>query len=1469
MIFNLKAEFILSNMKSNLEFQIISWHSCDETLDVTRTVSDGSKKSYNQKEKSRFVISLFGKDHDDKTYTVKVENFTPYFYIKVSDDFTKYQRQLLEDWLRDEMQFKYKECFLKTSVVKRHSFRNFDKQKKYKFVRFVFNNKGAMRNAVSKFQKRERIYKDKTILKPAYIKILGLTKKPVQYELYDNMVDPLLKFIHHRDIDTVGWVHIKSSKYSNIDIATTCDTTVRCDWKSVKKIEGKGNTNIKIMAFDIECDSSHGDFPLPIKDYTKLSREIYYAFLKLMKNDPDNLLENKTKFVNKCILASFKKGDSDIGISKIYNKAFGKISKYSRNVIASSVAEYLIVENTRNSIEIKNHNIKCIEEINRVLNNTRTYKKLLECLIEHEVLEDDDVELDRYKWEYRRITDKFPPNADEFVSQRDIDKLINYYNEVENDDGELKYPELEDDLENKLPRVKGDKTIQIGLSFVNYGSRIPYKNYMLTLKGCETLDNAITESFKTEKHLLMRFTEIIQSENPDVITGWNTDGFDIPWLFKRASETGCSEEFSKMSKLKDFESKLKIKQKKSYTGELVNVDYVDIVGRIQMDLLPLVRKSYNLGSYKLDNVAAHFINGEIIKLVYDESNNKTTVFTKSVVGLNNENFVIFNILDGYLDNQYMEGKKFEITNLNKLTKTFNVQGKIELDLEKSCKWCLGKDDVTPKDIFRLQKGDDHDRFIIAKYCMMDVILCIELLNKLELLTNNIGMANVCKNPLSWIIHRGQGVKILSLVSYFLKSKDYILPFLYKDSFDREGYEGAVVLDPNPGIYIDRPIAVLDYSSLYPSSMIEVNLSHETIVTNPIYLGEDGGQHLNEQGYDFEDITYDRYKTLFTPGGAVKGKEKVGEKTVRYVQYRDGSKGLIPQILDYLLSARKNTRKKIKYKTIHTRDGELEGLYDSDKNIIKVDGEEVTVLKESIIDIKDTYNEFEKKVLDGLQQAFKVTANSLYGQLGAKTSDIYYKEIAASTTAVGRERLIIAKDFAVDTTNYPQKMDNGETIYLKNKITYGDTDSIFVEFQCLDGKGGKLIGRDARKRSIELAIYTEKKIQKNILRAPQNLEYEKTFDPFILLSKKRYVGNLYEHDPDKYKRKSMGIVLKRRDNAPIVKVIYGGIIDRIMKEKDIRPAIVFLKKSLRKLIKDHYPMKTLIVTKTLSSFYKDPDRIAHKVLADRIGERDPGNKPQINDRIPYVYIYKNSHEFADIKYIKLIEKLSVLILTKKSSGKDIITLSNKKLTDEEIYDCPDTFKLVWNWPTTNKGYIEDKGDNKTLLKELIKKGYVKSTNKSWGELPRIIDNAEINFEYIYGRNVMDRSTIPVRDHIFKSKINRVKKKMLQGDRIENPKFIKEHNLKPDYEHYITNQIMKPVSQIFALCLAELPGFTKDIKEFNNKYNVYLEKGKSKNDSIKYMLECKRKEAAKILFRDILRILENKRENNTLITDYFAQ
>ena len=57
-----------------------------------------------------------------------------------------------------------------------------------------------------------------------------------------------------------------------------------------------------------------------------------------------------------------------------------------------------------------------------------------------------------------------------------------------------------------------------------------------------------------------------------------------------------------------------------------------------------------------------------------------------------------------------------------------------------------------------------------------------------------------------------------------------------------------------------------------------------------------------------------------------------------------------------------------------------------------------------------------------------------------------------------------------------------------------------------------------------------------------LEYEKTLMPFILLSKKRYVGMLYEEDPNKGSLKYMGLSLKRRDSCDYLKDTYGGILN---------------------------------------------------------------------------------------------------------------------------------------------------------------------------------------------------------------------------------------------------------------------------------------------------------------------------------------
>jgi len=109
-------------------------------------------------------------------------------------------------------------------------------------------------------------------------------------------------------------------------------------------------------------------------------------------------------------------------------------------------------------------------------------------------------------------------------------------------------------------------------------------------------------------------------------------------------------------------------------------------------------------------------------------------------------------------------------------------------------------------------------------------------------------------------------------------------------------------------------------------------------------------------------------------------------------------------------------------------------------------------------------------------------------------------------------------------------------------------------------GNILSGDELLKHSIDCGKKAGKFVD-DTLRDPQNLEYEKTFFPFILISKKRYVGDKYESVKDvenkNYKRTSMGIVLKRRDNAPIVKYIFGNIIEKIMIDKKFIEAIQWL------------------------------------------------------------------------------------------------------------------------------------------------------------------------------------------------------------------------------------------------------------------------------------------------------------------------
>lgn len=68
---------------------------------------------------------------------------------------------------------------------------------------------------------------------------------------------------------------------------------------------------------------------------------------------------------------------------------------------------------------------------------------------------------------------------------------------------------------------------------------------------------------------------------------------------------------------------------------------------------------------------------------------------------------------------------------------------------------------------------------------------------------------------------------------------------------------------------------------------------------------------------------------------------------------------------------------------------------------------------------------------------------------------------------------------------------------------------------------------------------------------------------------------------------------------------------------------YIRTCLEKLVNKEYGLDKFVFSKNLRAKYAKPKSIAHKVLADRMGIRDPGNKPQPGDRIQFVYIYSQS------------------------------------------------------------------------------------------------------------------------------------------------------------------------------------------------------------------------------------------------------
>lgn len=356
-----------------------------------------------------------------------------------------------------------------------------------------------------------------------------------------------------------------------------------------------------------------------------------------------------------------------------------------------------------------------------------------------------------------------------------------------------------------FPDAQIDPVIQIANTVQIQGKTQPFIRNVFTLDTCAPIAGAQILDFRNEADLLQAWSDFVVVSDPDVIIGFNTANFDMPYLLDRASvlKVDTFPYFGRLHGVKQV-AKDSVFSSKAYgtrESKVVNID-----GRIQLDMLQYIQREYKLRSYTLNAVSAHFLGEQ-------------------------------------------------------------------------------KEDVHHSIITELQNGTPESRRRLAVYCLKDAYLPLRLMDKLMTLVNYTEMARVTGVPFSFLLSRGQQIKVVSQLFRKALEEGFVIPNLKQEGSSDEQYEGATVIEPVRGYY-DVPIATLDFSSLYPSIMMAHNLCYTTL------LDRNTVERLGLK--KDEDYTLTPNNDLF-----VKQSKR---------------KGLLPIILEELIGARKKAKADLKKET---------------------------------------------------------------------------------------------------------------------------------------------------------------------------------------------------------------------------------------------------------------------------------------------------------------------------------------------------------------------------------------------------------------------------------------------------------------------------------------------------------------------------------------------------------------------------
>jgi len=462
----------------------------------------------------------------------------------------------------------------------------------------------------------------------------------------------------------------------------------------------------------------------------------------------------------------------------------------------------------------------------------------------------------------------------------------------------------------------------------------------------------------------------------------------------------------------------------------------------------------------------------------------------------------------------------------------------------------GKHDVTAKQMFEIYEAwlalaghldtPEADSVLaqmarVVRYCLEDSALTIDLMERINAWTAFVETSNVVGIPIYDLYTRGQQIRCLSLVYNQATRQGYVVT---DRNVKGTSFKGGFVDEPRRGLW--DFVIVLDFKSLYPSIIRAKNICFTTFIPP-----------------ERDDTIPDDQCRIVAWTSDLGAKHE--DQVIREYRYRfiDQPIGLLPQIVKRLVDTRNQVKKELAVET---------------DPVMKI-------------------------TLKKREEAYKVTANSVFGFLGVEEGILPFKEGAMAITAYGRELTQSANKYLEERY--------GAT------IIYGDTDSTMFKLPFVT--------------SYPEAIAWGKRLEKEIsdlFPDPLQMEFEKA-GRILCIEKKKYAMWIADMKTGEFFTKNghpdflvKGIILARRDNCRWQRQIYADVLEQIMTRQPLLAALDYIQEQILQLCRHCVPLEDLIIVKALGDNYAS-ENFSMKIFADEL--RRVGRPQMPGSRLDYVVV----------------------------------------------------------------------------------------------------------------------------------------------------------------------------------------------------------------------------------------------------------